>query len=122
MLVLSVGLEPRCDAEDIARLANVQRTADGFLMEAHPKLRPVDTLTDGVFVAGTVQGPKDIPDSVAQAKGAASSAMTLMAQGEVEIEPFYSKILSYKCAGCKSCIGLCAFSAISFNESAVSRA
>jgi heterodisulfide reductase subunit A len=116
MLVLSIGLEPRCDADEIAKIANVQRTADGFLMEAHPKLRPVDTLTDGVFVAGTVQGPKDIPDSVAQAKGAASSATTLMAQGEVEIEPFYSKILNYKCAGCKSCIGLCAFNAISFNE------
>ncbi len=116
LLVLSIGLEPRCDMDDVARIFNVQKTEDGFLMEAHPKLRPVDTLTDGVFVAGTVQGPKDIPDTVAQAKGAASSAATLMARGEVEIEPYYSKILSYKCAGCKSCISLCAFNAITFNE------
>ncbi len=116
LFVLSIGLEPRCDMDDVARIFNVQKTEDGFLMEAHPKLRPVDTLTDGVFVAGTVQGPKDIPDTVAQAKGAASSAATLMARGEVEIEPYYSKILSHKCAGCKSCISLCAFNAISFNE------
>ncbi len=116
MLVLSIGLEPQCDIEDLARIFNVQRTEDGFLMEAHPKLRPVDTLTDGIFIAGVVQGPKDIPDAVAQAKGAASGAATLMAQGEVEIEPYYSTVLSYKCAGCKSCISLCAFSAITFNE------
>ena len=116
MLVLSIGLEPRCDAEEVARLFNVQRSEDGFFMEAHPKLRPVDTLTDGVFIAGTVQGPKDIPDTVAQAKGAASGAAALMAQGEVEIEPFYSYVLSHVCAGCKSCISLCPFNAITFNE------
>ncbi|MFX0036425.1 MAG: 4Fe-4S binding protein [Candidatus Hermodarchaeota archaeon] len=116
LLVLSIGLQCRDDMEEIARIFNVQRTEDGFLMEAHPKLRPVDTLTEGVFVAGTVQGPKDIPDTVAQAKGAAASAIALMARGEVEIEPYYSKVLSFKCAGCKSCISLCAFNAISFNE------
>ncbi|MHA2429552.1 MAG: 4Fe-4S binding protein [Promethearchaeota archaeon] len=116
LLILSIGLQCRDDMEEVARIFNVQRTEDGFLMEAHPKLRPVDTLTEGVFVAGTVQGPKDIPDTVAQAKGAASSAIALMARGEVEIEPYYAKILSYKCAGCKSCISLCAFNAISFNE------
>lgn len=116
MFVLSIGLEARSDMEELARIFNVQRTDDGFLMEAHPKLRPVDTLTDGIFIAGTVQGPKDIPDAVAQAKGAASGAATLMAKGEVEIEPYYSKVLSYKCAGCKSCLDLCAYSAITFNE------
>jgi heterodisulfide reductase subunit A len=116
MLVLSIGLEPRFDAEEVARLFNVQRTADGFLMEAHPKLRPVDTLTDGVFLAGVIQGPKDIPDAVSQAKGAASGAASLMAQGEVEIEPFYSIIIDHKCSGCKSCISLCAYNAIAYDE------
>ncbi|MFX0075425.1 MAG: FAD-dependent oxidoreductase, partial [Candidatus Hermodarchaeota archaeon] len=84
MVVLSVGLEPREDIDDIARIFNVTatKTEDGFLMEAHPKLRPVDTLTEGIFVAGNVVGPKDIPDTVAQAKAAASSAATLMARGE----------------------------------------
>ncbi|GAG96405.1 unnamed protein product, partial [marine sediment metagenome] len=73
-------------------------------------------LTDGIFVAGTVQGPKDIPDTVAQAKAAASSAATLMAKGKVEIEPYFAKVLDFKCAGCKSCISLCAYKAITFNE------
>ena len=118
MVVLSIGLEPREDIDDIARIFNVTatKTEDGFLMEAHPKLRPVDTLTDGIFVAGNVVGPKDIPDTVAQAKAAASSAATLMSQKEVEIIPYYATVLDYKCAGCKSCIGLCPFNAITFNE------
>jgi len=118
MVVLSVGLEPRSDIDDIARIFNVtaSKTEDGFLMEAHPKLRPVDTLTAGIFVAGNVVGPKDIPDTVAQAKAAASSASTLMSRGEVEIIPYYSTVLSHKCAGCKSCISLCPFNAITFNE------
>ena len=118
LLVLSIGLEPRSDIDDIARIFNVTatKTEDGFLMEAHPKLRPVDTLTDGIFVAGTVVGPKDIPDTVSQAKAAASSAATLMARGVVEIEPYYSSVLDFKCAGCKSCVGLCPYKAITFNE------
>jgi heterodisulfide reductase subunit A len=115
MLVLSIALEPRCDSTAVARLFSIQKTEDGFFMEAHPKLRPVDTLTEGVFVAGVAQGPKDIPDTVAQAKAAASSASNLMSKGEVAIEPYYSEILSQKCSGCKSCISLCAFNAISYN-------
>lgn len=117
MVVLSIGLEPRADIDDIARIFNVTatKTEDGFLMEAHPKLRPVDTLTEGIFVAGNVVGPKDIPDTVAQAKAAASSASTLMSKGEVEIIPYYATVIDHKCAGCKSCIGLCPFNAITFN-------
>ena len=118
MVVLSIGLEPPPDIDDIARIFNVTatKTEDGFLMEAHPKLRPVDTLTEGIFVAGNVVGPKDIPDTVAQAKAAASSAATLMSQKEVEIIPYYATVLDHKCAGCKSCIALCPFNAITFNE------
>ncbi|MFX1236372.1 MAG: 4Fe-4S binding protein [Promethearchaeota archaeon] len=116
MLVLSTGLEPKSDADKVSSLLSVQRSADGFFMEAHPKLRPVDTLTNGIFVAGVAQGPKDIPDTVAQAKGAASSAATLMAKGEVEIEPYYSVVLEHKCSGCMSCQSLCPFGAIDFDE------
>ncbi len=115
LLVLSCGLVARYDAAQIASLLTIQRSADGFFMEAHPKLRPVDTLTDGIFVAGVSQGPKDIPDAVAQAKGAASGAASLMAMGEFAIEPYYSVVLEYKCSGCKSCQSLCPFNAISFN-------
>jgi heterodisulfide reductase subunit A len=116
MLVLSCGIESCADAGEVANLLSVQRSADGFFMEAHPKLRPVDTLTDGIFVAGVAQGPKDIPDTVAQAKGAASSAAALMAQGEVEIEPYYSVVLEHLCSGCRSCQSLCPFGAIDFDE------
>jgi heterodisulfide reductase subunit A len=116
MFVLSVGLEAVANAGELASLLSVQRSADGFFMEAHPKLRPVDTLTDGIFIAGVAQGPKDIPDTVAQAKGAASSAAALMAQGEVEIEPYFSVVMDHLCSGCKSCISLCPFGAIDFDE------
>ncbi|MCP4762038.1 MAG: CoB--CoM heterodisulfide reductase iron-sulfur subunit A family protein, partial [archaeon] len=116
MMVLSVGLEPRENSDKISQLLSIQKSGDGFFMEAHPKLRPVDTLTDGIFVAGVAQGPKDIPDAVAQAKGAASSAAILMAKGEVEIEPYYSVIDPALCAGCKACLSQCPFGAISYNE------
>ncbi|MHA1756341.1 MAG: CoB--CoM heterodisulfide reductase iron-sulfur subunit A family protein, partial [Promethearchaeota archaeon] len=115
LFVLSCGLEARKDADQIASLLSIQRSADGFFMEAHPKLRPVDTLTDGIFIAGVAQGPKDIPDTVSQAKGAASSAAALMAKGEVEIEPYYSVVLDHVCSGCKTCQSLCPFGAIDFD-------
>jgi heterodisulfide reductase subunit A len=116
LLVLATGLEPRRDSDKITRLFNVQRSSDGFIMEAHPKLRPVDTLTEGIFIAGTVQGPKDIPDTVSQAKAAAAGAATIMQQGYIEIEPYFSYVLDNKCAGCKSCVSLCPFNAITFNK------
>lgn len=116
LFVLSCGIEPRSDSDKIASLLSVQKSADGFFMEAHPKLRPVDTLTNGIFVAGVAQGPKDIPDTVAQAKGAASGAAALMAKGEFEIEPYYSVVLEHVCSGCKTCQSLCPFGAIDFNE------
>ncbi|MEJ2279182.1 MAG: CoB--CoM heterodisulfide reductase iron-sulfur subunit A family protein [Candidatus Lokiarchaeota archaeon] len=86
MLVLSVGLEPQQDVEKVAELFGVQTSNDGFFQEAQAKTFPVETFTEGVFIAGAAQGPKDIPDTVAQAKGAASSAASLMGQGKVEIE------------------------------------
>ncbi|MHA1762535.1 MAG: 4Fe-4S binding protein [Promethearchaeota archaeon] len=116
MLVLSCGLVPRANSDEIASLLSIQKSGDGFFMEAHPKLKPVDTLTDGIFVAGVAQGPKDIPDTVAQAKGAASSAAALMSQGEVEIEPYYAIVIDHLCSGCKTCQSLCPFGAIDFDE------
>ncbi|MFX0101609.1 MAG: 4Fe-4S binding protein [Candidatus Hodarchaeota archaeon] len=116
LVVLSVGLEPRRDATEIRRMLNISESGDKFFLEAHPKLRPVDTLTDGIYVAGVAQGPKDIPDAVAQAKGAASSAASLMSAGEVEIEPFYSSIDQRLCSKCLMCTELCAYKAISYDQ------
>jgi len=112
LFVLSCGLEPRADSNKITSLLRIQKSSDGFFMEAHPKLRPVDTLTEGIFIAGVAQGPKDIPDAVAQAKGAASSAASLMSQGEVEVEPFFAVVRADRCIGCGMCVENCAYSAI----------
>ncbi len=116
LFVLSAGIEPRADADTITSLLRIQRSADGFFLEAHPKLRPVDTLTEGIFIAGVAQGPKDIPDSVAQAKGAAASAIILMSKGEVEIEPYFAVIRPERCIGCGMCVEICAYGAIDLVE------
>ena len=87
LVVLAAGLVPRTDTDAIARILKLSKSSDRFLMEAHPKLRPVDTATDGVFLAGTCQGPKDIPDTVAQAKGAAASAIQVTRPGTADAIP-----------------------------------
>jgi heterodisulfide reductase subunit A len=89
MVVLSVGIEPRLDSDVISRLLRLSRTPDGFFVEAHPKLRPVDTDTAGIFVAGCAESPKDIKDSVTQASAAAARASILMAQGKVKLDPVH---------------------------------
>jgi heterodisulfide reductase subunit A len=116
LVVLSTAIEAQKDAVDLGRYFGVQTTEDGFFMEAHPKLRPVDSLMDGIFMAGTCQAPKDIPDSVAQAKAAAASAINYVQMGEVSIEPYNSFVREALCAGCRSCVQLCPYSAITFNE------
>ncbi len=116
MVVLAVGMEPQADAGDVRRLFNISCSTEGFFLERHPKLAPVETFTDGIFIAGACQGPKDIPDSVAQAGAAAAQAQMLIDKGEVELEPNTAFIDEEHCSGCKSCIPLCPFHALSFNE------
>ena len=113
MVVLSVGLEPPAGSNELRQTLGLSRTSDGFYMEAHPKLRPVDTLTDGVYIAGVAQGPKDIPDSVAQGSAAASRAAIPMAKGEVEIEPITASTDETVCGACEVCVELCPFGAVS---------
>ncbi len=115
MVVLSVGLEPQRDAEQIRRMLNLSCSTEGFFLERHPKLAPVSTFTDGIFIAGACQGPKDIPDTVAQAGAAAAEAMALADKGFVELEPNTAYIQEELCSGCHICIGLCPYSAISYN-------
>jgi heterodisulfide reductase subunit A len=112
LVVLSVGMEPPEDADELQKILRLNRTADGFFMEAHPKLRPVDTLTGGMFLAGTVQGPKDIPDTVVQGSAAASRAAIPMSKGEVEVEPIVATVDSDNCIGCRICERVCDFGAI----------
>jgi len=111
MVVLATAIVARKETKEITELLRLS-TDKGFILEAHPKLRPVDTLSDGIFVAGVAQGPKDIPDTVAQAKGAAASAIALMGKGKVEIEPYYSVVDITKCTGCRTCVDLCPYQAI----------
>lgn len=116
MVVLSVGLEPADGIGDVARMVGISQDADGWINELHPKLGPLATPSDGIFIAGCCQGPKDIPDSVAQAQGAAALALSLISRKKIEIEPTVAAVNERFCTGCKTCVELCAYNAVSFIE------
>ena len=112
LVVLATGLVPREDSKELSRLLNINMSEDGYFLEAHPKLRPVDTFTDGVFLAGCCQSPKDIPDTVAQASSAASRACNILSQKELEIEATIAHVDESLCRGCGFCVESCPYSAI----------
>jgi heterodisulfide reductase subunit A len=112
MVVLSTAMVPTADVEQTAQLFHVTRSEDGFLLEAHPKLRPVETAMEGVFLAGACQAPKDIPDTVAQASGAAVQAVALLNRGQVEIEPMTAEVLAMRCVACGLCVEICPAGAV----------
>ena len=116
MVILGIGLEPRTDANAVSTQFGINRSEDGFFLERHPKLAPVETASDGIFIAGTCQGPKDIPDTVAQAGAAAAAALAMMDRGKVSIEPFVPQILETRCVGCGLCTEVCPFHAIELVE------
>jgi heterodisulfide reductase subunit A len=116
MVILCTAMEPRENASEVARIFGINQGGDGFFLEEHPKLGPMSTATDGIFLAGACQGPKDIPDAVSHASGAAAQALALATRGKVEISSTISWIDPDVCAGCQTCIGLCAYSAIEFDE------
>jgi heterodisulfide reductase subunit A len=121
MVILSTALEPRADAAEVGRLFSISRSADGFFLEKHPKLDPVATMNDGIFVVGCCQSPKDIPNTVAQASAAAARALAAISAGSIEVEAATSVIIEELCSGCKTCSDLCPFGAITFdNEKKVS--
>jgi heterodisulfide reductase subunit A len=116
MAILSVGIEPCQDSDVIQRLFTLSRTSDGFFMEAHPKLRPVDAPTGGVFLAGCAESPKDIKDSVTQASAAAARAGILMAQGKVTVEAITPKPIPENCKLCGLCTQVCPYNAITVDK------
>jgi heterodisulfide reductase subunit A len=116
MVILSAAMEPRHDANEIAHRFGISCSANGWFIEKHPKLDPVATMTEGIFIAGCVQGPKDIPSSVAQGAAAAARIIGRIQQGEIALEPVRASVIEEKCSGCRICNDLCPFNAIIFHE------
>jgi len=118
MVILSAGLEPRHDAQETARRFGISCSSEGWFVEKHPKLDPVATMTDGVFIAGCAQGPRDIPDTVAQGAAAAARVLSIIGKGEVVVEAATAVVNEMTCVGCQQCIPTCPYTAIEFLEQA----
>ncbi len=116
MVILMVGMESREDSAQVARLVNISQDKDGWFIESHPKLDPVATTTDGIYIAGTCVAPKDIPDTVAQARAAAARILGKIARGKIEVDAVFAEVDETRCSGCRMCNELCPYSAIEFDE------
>jgi len=116
LVVLNVGIVPRADASDVQTKLKIAKGADGFFQEAHAKLRPLDTPLDGIYLAGTAQGPKDITDSSAMGSAAAAKGVIPLARGKVEVEPIVAVVDEELCKGCGRCEEVCEYDAIKVEE------
>jgi len=116
MVILSTGLEPRSDSKEVGHLFGISCSANGWFTEKHPKLDPVATMTEGIYIAGCAQGPKDIPASVSQGAAAAARVLGKIEQKEMALEPVRASVIEEKCSGCRICNNLCPFNAIIFHE------
>ncbi|HEC42934.1 MAG TPA: CoB--CoM heterodisulfide reductase iron-sulfur subunit A family protein, partial [Bacteroides sp.] len=116
MVVLLVGMEAREDAKEVAHHVGVSKCGNDFFIERHPKLDPVATTTDGVYIIGSCQGPKDITDSVAQARAATARVLATITQGTVEVEVTTAVVNEDICCGCQTCVKVCPYTAISYDE------
>jgi heterodisulfide reductase subunit A len=112
LLVLAVGLKPAASTQRLQEMLGLQLTPDGFFLEAHPKLLPVDAATRGVFYAGCAEGPKDIKESVTQGSAAAARAVRLMHAGTITAEPIIAEVIDTLCKGCGKCAEVCPYHAI----------
>jgi heterodisulfide reductase subunit A len=112
LLVLSAGIVANPDNKTLSQLLKVPLDADGFFLEAHVKLRPVDFATDGVFVCGLAHYPKDISETIAQARAAAGRAATVLSKDTIETEGKVSSIREDRCSGCGACVEVCAYNAV----------
>jgi heterodisulfide reductase subunit A len=116
MVILSAAMEPRHDAKEVGKQFGIACGAAGWYIERHPKLDPIATMTDGIFIAGCVQGPKDIPATVSQGAAAAARVLGRIQQGEIALEPIRASVNEEQCSGCRMCNDLCPFNAILFLE------
>ena len=116
LVVLATGIVPRKDVLEFAKKLKITQSGDRFFLEAHPKLRPMDTLTEGIFIAGCCQSPKDIPDSVAQASAVASRVCSILSRDYIAVEPIIAEVNEAVCIGCGSCEEICPFGAIELKE------
>ncbi len=116
LVVLMVGMEAREDSHEIAHLTNISQDKEGWFIESHPKLEPVATTTDGVFIAGTCVAPKDIPDTVAQARAAAARILARISKGQIEVDAVFAEVNEDACSGCRICNVMCPYSAVEFDE------
>jgi heterodisulfide reductase subunit A len=116
MVILSAALEPRRDSKEVAHKFGISCSAAGWLIEKHPKLDPVATMTEGIFIAGCAQGPKDIPASVSQGAAAAARVLGRIRKGELALEPVRASVIEELCSGCRICNNQCPFGAIIFHE------
>ncbi len=115
MVILSAGLEPPRDAKETARRFGISCSSDGWVIERHPKLDPVATMTEGIFAAGCALGPRDIPSSVANGAAAAARILGRIQQKEMALEPVRASVTGH-CSGCRVCNDLCPYNAITFHE------
>ncbi len=116
MVVLALAMVPRAGTRDLARKLNISVNEHGFLTEAHIKLRPVESLTSGIFLAGTAQWPRDIPDTIASASAAASKVLSLFSRKELLHEPTVAHVDEEVCSGCGVCVAVCTYKAISLDD------
>ncbi|MGQ9672730.1 MAG: 4Fe-4S dicluster domain-containing protein [Candidatus Aminicenantales bacterium] len=116
MVVLAQAMRPSRGTQELAKKLKIALDKDGFLAEAHPKLRPVESVTSGVFLAGAAQAPKDIPEAVAQASGAAAKAVAVLSQERLYHAPTVAKVLPNLCTGCGMCVLVCPYDAIVLKE------
>ncbi len=112
LVVLSVGILPRSDGKHLQEMLALQKTADGFFLEAHSKLMPVDSATRGVFFAGCAEGPKDVKEAVTQASAAAARAIRLMSHGKLRVEALTAQVNQERCTACGICAKVCPYKAI----------
>ncbi len=121
MLVLSIGTVPRQETDLVRQLFTLSRTGDGFLMEAHPKLKPVDAPTKGVYIAGCAESPKDVKDSVTQASAAAARAEILLNAPTIKVEAITAVVDPDLCKKCGQCVDVCPFAAVVWQKGEVAR-